>query len=1817
MRQLLVCLTAFMAALMCGERAPAQVLISEVRIDELGSAGNDDDREYYELRGTPGTPLKDLAYVVLGTRPIKTVSGIPYGGAGVIVHINTFPVNAVMPPTGRYLVRKPTMQLPLGIAANLTIPLTFDDDSTQTHLLVRNFNFGMFDDNIPPNVGFSPLGFDLDLTNNGVLDIVPWSEVVDSVSIIKSTAFGPLNRAYGTAKAGPAIDGIPAHVFRCGNNNNWRVGRKIYSVYEPVKISVEGPQQTGFQFGSPYSANVNGLVEAGGGVRVNVQLLADMDDPSKSAEVFVGGLSIGTLAGGYPPCITGTRTLFMSMDVFNSMICAQGSTLQVQVVPNANVGPCVGASCKVTFVYDGALLQTADSPGTPNPFCGCSCEYPNGSIEVVFVMDTSTSMADEAAALCAAIPQVIKALEASGTRVEATVLGITETPGGDFGCLTSNVAALLGPAVPDANGNTIGQLTHPESWGDAAAIVAKRFPWQPGFVRLVVTISDEAPFEGDAVPPAPACDLADLASVQNAIAVANVSSTVVSTLVGTGAQPCVAQLAALLASGTGGGTAETTLPASQLADIIANFLLDAASSYGCSSCVGDLNLDGVVNSVDLALYACVRGFACRDVNNDGAAGTPADDFLVQNFHTCGPADFCGVTQAPCLAVHPTPGCNDPACCAAVCAVDSICCTVGWDGVCVTLALQICGACGNAPFQQSCFSVSSEPGCDDDFCCAAVCAVAPPCCVVEWDSTCVAIARVLCLGCGSPLTSNCFLPNNTPYCDDPVCCAKVCANDPSCCDPAASWDVFCVALARTLCASCGDSKLWPCNELSFAPACADKECCQKVCQIDPFCCQVSWDQQCVERADQVCLLCGSLLAGSCCVKKATPFCNNKDCCETVCGFDPFCCSGSWDTICVSLATLTCPTLNCPCGTSTAGCFQAHVRTGCNNTLCCQLVCEWDSFCCLVQWDTLCANFAKSQCGTNGACVPGTGSCTTTHSTPGCDSPPSCCSIVCTFEPQCCTVAWDAICVETAFNVCSNCGNPDSGSCYSSSGSPGCADPICCNAVCTVDPFCCAIAWDGACSNLALTVCGNPIDACVPSNRAKRSCFMASPGRGCIDTQCCSLICSSVDSYCCEVEWDAICAFEAETFCKLPSNASGYWSCFISHCCESGPQCPIRCAACADRACAAAVCSYSPPCCTIRWDQACANIALAVCIDQQACPGSGPCNLASRFPGCDDPACCNAVCDFDPSCCITEWDASCVDLQRSVCIPKKVWNCPCEGGCFAPKSSPGCNNRSCCSAVCSVEENCCLVQWDALCASLARDLCCGNGLCGDPCNKSCLVVHPEPYCNDSHCCEAVCAADPFCCSDKWDTLCVQIAAVRCVGACGQSFSGNCFAANNSAGCSIASCCKVVCEVDPTCCQEEWDSSCAKLARTLPGCTKSRPKCNSASAGSCCEPHAGPACENGGCCFAVCAIDPTCCQEEWDELCVNTAKTLAQCKQCNPDCGDTCAGSCCTPHPGPRCNNQKCCDAVCLGWTDDNGTVYPGDAFCCNVQWDANCAERANSYAQILLRGGQVVPGPCFEPCPQPQCGSALAGDCCTPHSTPFCLNKTCCEIVCAIDPFCCQVSWDTSCATEALVNCPTCVTPQACGTGGSCFFPSFTPYCNDVFCCEAICAIDPSCCSVQWDFNCAIAAFTLCIFQPEPPVNDECSGALLMEVGVNPFTTFAATTSALPSPFVTCTGEPAAEFQFDVWYLFIPPSGGVWEVSTCNLAKFDTILGVYEPIDADCTTMTLRGCANNTPFCANLTSTVQWNGAVNTPYYIRVGSPVGVTGDGFVLIRKIGP
>lgn len=205
------------------------------------------------------------------------------------------------------------------------------------------------------------------------------------------------------------------------------------------------------------------------------------------------------------------------------------------------------------------------------------------------------------------------------------------------------------------------------------------------------------------------------------------------------------------------------------------------------------------------------------------------------------------------------------------------------------------------------------------------------------------------------------------------------------------------------------------------------------------------------------------------------------------------------------------------------------------------------------------------------------------------------------------------------------------------------------------------------------------------------------------------------------------------------------------------------------------------------------------------------------------------------------------------------CPSFGSCFTAHGTPGCNDITCCEVICGMDPFCCDISWDGICAGEAIDAC----GCGAPETGSCFSAHDTPWCNNSVCCDAVCAEDGFCCNVQWDEICSGEANLICAG-CGGVLTGNCFE-EGIAGCSDVACCEAVCAIDSVCCDAIWDGLC--VIEAFENCTL----CGEPTAGSCTEVHATPSCNEASCCATVCVKDLFCCDVVWDFICVSEAIEL----------------------------------------------------------------------------------------------------------------------------------------------------------------------------------------------------------------------------------------------------------------------------------------------------------------------------------------------------------
>lgn len=261
------------------------------------------------------------------------------------------------------------------------------------------------------------------------------------------------------------------------------------------------------------------------------------------------------------------------------------------------------------------------------------------------------------------------------------------------------------------------------------------------------------------------------------------------------------------------------------------------------------------------------------------------------------------------------------------------------------------------------------------------------------------------------------------------------------------------------------------------------------------------------------------------------------------------------------------------------------------------------------------------------------------------------------------------------------------------------------------------------------------------------------------------------------------------------------------------------------------------------------------------------------------------------------------------------------------------------------------------------------------------------------------------------------------------GVCFEPQPGPGCADVDCCSRVCLLDPACCDAQWDIQCANIARsTCDGC-------GDPQAGPCLAPHPQPFCQDATCCETVCDLDPMCCIDAWDAVCVAIAST-----QCTAPCED------------------------CLGDFNGDGLRDGADIGLMLGAWNGSgCPDLDHDG---LVDGGDLglllgLLGPC------PACGDPDSGGCLSPHVNPGCADDDCCTSVCVVDPSCCDANWDAACVALALDLCAaSCGDPGA----GSCLIAHPSPGCSNGACCAAVCDVLPRCCEISWDTLCVEFAST---------------------------------------------------------------------------------------------------------------------------------------------------
>ncbi len=319
-------------------------------------------------------------------------------------------------------------------------------------------------------------------------------------------------------------------------------------------------------------------------------------------------------------------------------------------------------------------------------------------------------------------------------------------------------------------------------------------------------------------------------------------------------------------------------------------------------------------------------------------------------------------------------------------------------------------------------------------------------------------------------------------------------------------------------ACADPEMHECCETG-GPGCADEDVSACVCAADPWCCEVAWDAICVGTVDEAgCGACGESCAAMLATDFGTAYVPGGVCsalpelfeaCE---GTGPFLtisggCAGIGDaalrfgggfpwsmveTRCLDFTDAGTARLRCTVSVAagvSGPVFEARIgdqspfelgRVGVSSNAGCRDV-EIDLTPVIGHADVRIRIRSGSSVAdatrlddlvieadpTHPPCVIGG---------PGCDEP-TIESCVCGIDAFCCDSEWDALCVTIATLVCGagceeipTCGQP--GACEVVHGTPGCEDEACCGPVCSLDPYCCVVAWDEACVAEAAAACGMP-------------------------------------------------------------------------------------------------------------------------------------------------------------------------------------------------------------------------------------------------------------------------------------------------------------------------------------------------------------------------------------------------------------------------------------------------------------------------------------------------------------------------------------------------------------------------------------------------------------------------------------------------------------------------------------------------------------------------------------------------------------------------
>jgi len=325
------------------------IRLNEILINPFGA---DRGQEFIEISGPPGASMAGLSIVVIEGDATAT-SSVQKGRIDNVLNLGALEIGQ----SGLLLLRDgigiidcdpgPELAGPLPTTRTVIFPSSATqsgfgngsvglENSSSTFLLVSGFT--------------GAVGQDLDTDNDGTLDILPWSEVLDAVSVINSSS-GPIGLAVGYA---PQFGGLTLSALTTGYDIPMLVRRDDGSWITAPIIGVNpttGPPISGES--GPYYWQPGLELPAVGGVQY----------------LMTPGRPNGDIPNGQSPCgslrvtvTEGTNHLWSNWGY--PTFDLDGSPVQFDVPPGGSIRQGVGAAVRASFTAPIACRYRFDLCGS-------------------------------------------------------------------------------------------------------------------------------------------------------------------------------------------------------------------------------------------------------------------------------------------------------------------------------------------------------------------------------------------------------------------------------------------------------------------------------------------------------------------------------------------------------------------------------------------------------------------------------------------------------------------------------------------------------------------------------------------------------------------------------------------------------------------------------------------------------------------------------------------------------------------------------------------------------------------------------------------------------------------------------------------------------------------------------------------------------------------------------------------------------------------------------------------------------------------------------------------------------------------------------------------------------------------------------------------------------------------------------------------------------------------------------------------------------------------------------------------------------------